>query len=134
VLFPSAVSTSSGNFTNRCRSVKVSDPTIFGSYLKREFLYDEETGQLSPWPSTVEDGRRRYLPYSPRAWRQAKLEPVTETDQVEPILESGLTEDEETPESREVIVTPEDQSVTATPLPSANDQDYSENRTGWSWK
>jgi hypothetical protein len=111
----------------------VSNSTVFGSYLKREFLYDETTEQLAPWPSTVEGGKRRYLPFSPRAWKEAKLDPATGTSQEETLLESDSSAYEEPLESREVLVTPEDQFVT-TPLSTANDEDYFSRKTKRSGK
>ena len=71
---------------------------------------------------TVEGGRRRYLPFSPRAWREANPEFSTATDQVETILESNLdsSEYEEVSEVGEVTITPIDQSTVPTPLPSSS--------------
>jgi hypothetical protein len=107
----------------------VSNQTVFGAYVKREFLYDEATERLAPRPSAVEGGKRRYLPFSPKAWREAKLDPTTEVGKVETILESDSSEYEEPPESREVIVTPEDQSTTVAPLVTVNDEDNFSRKT-----
>jgi hypothetical protein len=107
----------------------VSNQTVFGLYIKREFLYDDETGRLAQWQYTVEGGKRQYLPFSPRAWREAKLDPATEVQKVEMVLQSDLSKYEEPLKSREVIVTPEDQSTTVTPLPTVHDEDYFSRKT-----
>jgi len=58
-------------------------------------------------------------------------------DQVETILESDSvdsSESKDTSELHDVTITPEDQSVINTPLPSVNEQSYFENGTKRSWK
>jgi len=68
----------------------MSNPAVFGAYVKREFLSDETTGNLAPWLTTVEGRRRRYSPFSPRAWKETKLEPYGSTGKEGAILESDL--------------------------------------------
>jgi len=74
----------------------------------------------------VENRREKYLPFSPRAWREANLEVSNSRNKGEVLLESDSVDSSEyddTLESERITVTPEARSKDNTPKPWKG-QDY----------